>query len=211
MTPTQSDPAQPANARSSLQLLRYGIAHELSQPLAAIRITLATMDVGHDPELAQSELLIASAVELMQRRVLELSTLARVGGEKTLTCAPTRLASCAAEVVHEPGSPAGGRREDIVVRRDPAIHGDPDTVRLAVRGLLRAALKLCSEPPVVLEPASSGGLFGVAVRYQGSCSRKFFDISTAEAIAAWHGGRLETTTVAGSTTLAFLLPTEETR
>jgi len=194
-----------AGTQDFLQLLSYGIGHEFAQPLAAIRMTLATIDAD-DPELVEPEQIMSAAVALMQDRVSDLTTLVRLAMDQPLASGRASLTPCADAVMREPGSSGRCGRADVAVEGEPVVSGDPDALSLATRGLIRTALKLCGDPPVRMAADSADGFEGVSVRYFGPHPRKTFDISAAELIAKKHGGRLDIATVDGATTLRLLVP-----
>lgn len=192
-------------------------AHELRNPLAALRLELDL--VGHDGDVVERTLHLQrahAALDRMQRLVTQLLLLARVENLAELDDAgPVHLAVVANEVLRDLSERAAGRAIDLSLDRDgdDQVHGSHGLLVVLVHNLLDNALRHSPEQgqvnvriqgqarQVTLEVNDDGAGFVAADmaslgerfhRPEGSLGEgSGLGLSICRAIASLHHGELE--------------------
>jgi len=154
------------------QTVARGLAHELKNPLTAMRMAVARVARLGSPPAAESAQLLGEQIDVLLRMTESFSQFARLP-------APHKISLDLAELLHETSTLySGGSPVPVECTTDPLrLDGDPDQLRRAFGNLIKNALE-ASRPgdgPVEIEAREHKGLARVLVRDRGAGIRARLD------------------------------------
>ncbi|HUJ27919.1 MAG TPA: ATP-binding protein [Myxococcales bacterium] len=147
------------------QAVARGLAHELKNPLTAMRLSVARVERLGSPKAIESAQLLREQIDVLLRMTDSFSQFAKLP-------APHKVSVDLAELLHETSTLyAGGAPVPVTCVADPLrLEGDPDQLRRAFGNLIKNALE-ASKPgdgAVQVEARSFAGRARVAVRDSGA-------------------------------------------
>ena len=147
------------------QAVARGLAHELTNPLTAMRLAVARVARLPDAPAVESAQLLGEQMDVLLRMTTSFSQFARLP-------APRKVPVDLAELLRETSTLyAGGAPVPVECATEPLfLDGDPDQLRRVFGNLIKNALE-ASKPgdgPVEIEARKSGGKARVLVRDRGA-------------------------------------------
>ena len=154
------------------QTVARGLAHELKNPLTAMRMAVARVARLGSPPAAESAQLLGEQIDVLLRMTESFSQFARLP-------APHKISVDLAELLRETSTLySGGSPVPVECVTDPLrLDGDPDQLRRAFGNLIKNALE-ASRPgdgPVEIEAREHAGKARVLVRDRGAGIRARLD------------------------------------